>query len=608
MKIDKGKIYAVVGENGCGKTTFFNQLFKKYHNKKIIHIQQNDLLIKDLNIKSHLELVHYNFNNDELNQLLDLDRIKKLYPSQLSLGQRQIVAVIYAIYSGNDYIIFDETFSALDQVSLYTLLELCQKQVIHLNKTIFIVTHQQDIIDQCHTVIHFDNKCNNFELSSLDNKEIKHISLKEVFQFQERHWIKHLLTLFILALCLLFISLTFEIKNHIYSQINSNISKHMSTETFILNNTNIYHSYGGTYDIYYSSITADEYQQLTEINELTDFKAFIPFSIEPKRKNNEIYFEPIYIISNNTEKQINLDTNSIYYIHPYTSYSRMNESILYQTSHQDGMILNKNFCNQLGIELKDLENTTIKMTISIPVSQTVSHDGMSVAVDNENDYRNIEGREIEYQEISMTFAIKGILDEEGPFIARDYAIGFLDIDVMNNLFEKVNINYQPNAYFAQISNIDQYENIQNKIETILPTLEFYTIYDLFKISNITAHSIHMLSIISMIPSLLFIFIILYTIIIKRKSRLSFYDKLICLGYHTKMCITWIFKKYIFDICLFLLIYFILFLLGHYVLLFIHYPPIQLNMIYIMSSFLLICIIPIGVDYYALHKKYSTSME
>ena len=79
MKIDKGKIYAVVGENGCGKTTFFNQLFKKYHNKKIIHIQQNDLLIKDLNIKSHLELVHYNFNNDELNQLLDLDRIKKLY-------------------------------------------------------------------------------------------------------------------------------------------------------------------------------------------------------------------------------------------------------------------------------------------------------------------------------------------------------------------------------------------------------------------------------------------------------------------------------------------------------------------------------------------------
>ena len=114
MKIDKGKIYAVVGENGCGKTTFFNQLFKKYHNKKIIHIQQNDLLIKDLNIKSHLELVHYNFNNDELNQLLNLDKIKKLYPSQLSLGQRQIVAVIYAIYSGNDYIIFDETFSALD--------------------------------------------------------------------------------------------------------------------------------------------------------------------------------------------------------------------------------------------------------------------------------------------------------------------------------------------------------------------------------------------------------------------------------------------------------------------------------------------------------------
>ena len=49
MKIDKGKIYAVVGENGCGKTTFFNQLFKKYHNKKIIHIQQNDLLIKDFN-------------------------------------------------------------------------------------------------------------------------------------------------------------------------------------------------------------------------------------------------------------------------------------------------------------------------------------------------------------------------------------------------------------------------------------------------------------------------------------------------------------------------------------------------------------------------------
>ena len=40
MKIDVGRLYAVIGKNGCGKSTLMNQLFQKYYNHQIIYIKQ----------------------------------------------------------------------------------------------------------------------------------------------------------------------------------------------------------------------------------------------------------------------------------------------------------------------------------------------------------------------------------------------------------------------------------------------------------------------------------------------------------------------------------------------------------------------------------------
>lgn len=46
MGFKKKKIYAIVGSNGCGKTTFFNKLFQTYYDQHIFYVKQNDLLIE----------------------------------------------------------------------------------------------------------------------------------------------------------------------------------------------------------------------------------------------------------------------------------------------------------------------------------------------------------------------------------------------------------------------------------------------------------------------------------------------------------------------------------------------------------------------------------
>lgn len=610
MKIDVGRLYAVIGKNGCGKSTLMNQLFQKYYNHQIIYIKQNHFLIDDLNIEENLKFCHYQFQDFKINSILNIDKIKKLYPSQVSLGQRQMIAVICALYSQNQFIIFDETLSGLNKEHLFFLLELCKKHAISQKKTFFIVTHQKEVIHFCDKKINFDEGIPQIQFNDIQIKQRKKVRLKDVFVYQERHWMRHLVCLIVLVLCFLFISLTSYYRNRIYNDLNTRITENYSTETFIVNNTDIYHPYHQYYDIYYSSISKKELNKLKNIKGLNHFQPFIPFSIECKRtKNNKPYYDPIYLIQGNHIIKKNLILDSQYSINPYTSYSRMEDSIRNKTSHNNGLVLNSWFCKELGIKEKNLENTKLKLNISVPVSQTSTKDGMQVIVSDEsekiNQWRDIKGREIQYKEFTLTFPIKGILKEESPFIERQSCFAYLDQKIMQSIFNKVNKNYVPNAYFSQIQDIESYKEIQKEVEKISSTLEFHSIYNYYQISDSVSNFVQMLSFISTIPLCLLLIIVVYTTIIQKKSRLYFYEQLLSYGYHLKMCFDWIIKKYIVDICLFTLFYFGLFYLCNMILNQINYPNIDLQLYIFIFPIVLLCFIPMGVDIYALRKEYTS---
>lgn len=608
MKLENGYIYGIIGSNGCGKTTGMDQLFLKNYNNQLIYIKQNNYLINSYNIEENLKFMDYDFKNNSINKRLELDKIRKLYPLQVSLGQRQMVAIIGALYSQSNWIIFDETFSGINKENLLFLLEICKKYVSQYNKTICIITHQKLILNYCDEIINFDDGIPEIELSNIKPKKRRNVKFNDIFIYQKKKILKQVIISIILATCFLFFSLTAYYRNRIYTSINQKVSKGLSTETFILNNTDIYHPYYQNYDIYYSSISTDQVDKLKNIEGLDDFQAYIPFLLEMKEnKNNKKYFDPIYIILDNKSEKYDLEIDKQYFINPYTTYSQMEESLKFRTSHNNGIILSQWFCNQIDIDYKRLEDIKIEIAFSIPISQKATLDGMQTAIIDNNgdveDWRDIKGREIAYQEITMCFPIKGVLDENSAFIARDSCFAFLDQKTMQSIFEKYNQNYIPNAYFAQIQDIGNYEQIQSQVERISPTLELYSSFDISQVSDVMMNFVQILSSVSVILICLFLIITLYTIIMQRKSRFCEYEKLMCHGYHIKDCFEWIFKKYFLDTVLFSFIYLIIFNLCNLYLNYMRYPLISIELNLFTFPILLILLVPIGVDIYTLHKKF-----
>lgn len=174
--VDKGKLVAIIGESGCGKTTLLkmiNRLIKPssgtiyIENKnirevdevllrrKIGYVIQQTGLFPHMTVRENIELIPKLENMDpekiaeNTNKLMDmvgldckdfLDR----YPTELSGGQQQRIGVARAFAIDPDIILMDEPFSALDPMTRSDL----QDELVHLHsklkKTIVFVTHDMD--------------------------------------------------------------------------------------------------------------------------------------------------------------------------------------------------------------------------------------------------------------------------------------------------------------------------------------------------------------------------------------------------------------------------------------------------------------------------------
>lgn len=78
------------------------------------------------------------------------------YPSQLSGGQQQRVAIARAIVPDPAIIVADEPTGDLDKVSAEEILELMERLVRDLNKTIIMVTHDPRAAEKAHLIRHLE--------------------------------------------------------------------------------------------------------------------------------------------------------------------------------------------------------------------------------------------------------------------------------------------------------------------------------------------------------------------------------------------------------------------------------------------------------------------
>ena len=177
LEVPKNAVVAVVGHNGAGKSTFSKCLCgiqkgfkgniqinnKKYKGKKLRTLCY--MVMQDVNHQLFTDLVieevvlGMEYENEEyamkVLEKMDLVEFKDRHPMSLSGGQKQRTAICSAYLSNRDIIILDEPTSGLDYSRMEETANLIKE--ISNDKTVFIVTHDAELIEKCCThILHIE--------------------------------------------------------------------------------------------------------------------------------------------------------------------------------------------------------------------------------------------------------------------------------------------------------------------------------------------------------------------------------------------------------------------------------------------------------------------
>jgi ABC-2 type transport system ATP-binding protein len=169
MSVEKGKIYGLVGSNGCGKTTIMKHIMSIYHEDEgqilydgkdikhsdymssVYHVQDDLFFPMNYSIDdlfNYEKLMYENASEAVFKKLKDyfkLDDKKKL--RNLSKGQKKQAAFILAIASQAETILLDEIVDGLDAVVRKKFWQVIMTEVMDRGLTILISSHALTELD-----------------------------------------------------------------------------------------------------------------------------------------------------------------------------------------------------------------------------------------------------------------------------------------------------------------------------------------------------------------------------------------------------------------------------------------------------------------------------
>lgn len=160
LDIYQNEILAIVGPSGCGKSTLLSILANletktsgeiiKKDNYKIGYMLQTDSLFPWLTVLENTLIgleIEKNKTKENIENTINLLKkyglyeFKDSYPSSLSGGMKQRVALIRTLATNPDLILLDEPFSALDYQTRLSLSNDMYNIIKNENKTAILITH-----------------------------------------------------------------------------------------------------------------------------------------------------------------------------------------------------------------------------------------------------------------------------------------------------------------------------------------------------------------------------------------------------------------------------------------------------------------------------------
>ena len=202
FELRQKEIVAIVGSNGCGKSTMLDIIamlckpdkaekfiicsddsdvrdvqllnekdINKLRRNNIAYILQSGGLLEFLTLRQNISLVTRlkKGKQADFNEIVDSLGIEKLLnkkPLQLSGGQRQKGAVARALIQQPDIILADEPTSAMDSLSAVRLMENLTTRVRNSGSSLILVSHDSSLVQD------FANRIYRFSVRQVNDETI----------------------------------------------------------------------------------------------------------------------------------------------------------------------------------------------------------------------------------------------------------------------------------------------------------------------------------------------------------------------------------------------------------------------------------------------------